>query len=92
MKDSAFLIFNRNGIARLAKGQRRRGMPRTRPALGAGEYAVLVSLVVPDAVFKPAPLPEATITVRDADVIAPLVEVRIDPIPPGIAADGEGSL
>lgn len=78
MKDSAFLIFNKSGISRLVKGRHSRHQPHQRPALDAGEYAVLVSVSVPDQIFKPRAIPEATITVPDAAVIEPRVDVAIE--------------
>lgn len=36
MKDSAFIIVNKNGIARLVKGGNRHSRGRTRPRLNAG--------------------------------------------------------
>lgn len=83
MKDSAFLIFNNKGIIRMLKGNagRPRYASRQRPALAAGEYAVLVTVNVPDAVFKPQPTPEATITVPESGVVAPRVDVLVE-VPP----------
>lgn len=79
MKDSAYLIFDQKGLRRMVKGRRVPSYgPRTRPALAAGEYAVLVTVVVPDAVFKPLPTPEATITVPESAVLSPVVEVVVE--------------
>lgn len=82
MKDSAFLIFNKKGLVRMVKGRRVPSYgPRVRPALDAGEYAVLVTVNVPDAVFMPQPTPEATITVPESAVVAPRVEVVVEVLP-----------
>lgn len=82
MKDAAFLIFNKRGLVRMTKGKRSPSWgPRQRPALNAGEYAVLVSVSIPDKVFAPTPTPEATVTVPESMVIEPPVEVSVE-MPP----------
>lgn len=76
MKDSAFLIFDKKGLRRMVKGHRR-GFPVRRPSLSAGEYAVLVTVNVPESVFKPLPTPQATITVPQSAVVEPVVDVVV---------------
>lgn len=74
MRDSCWLIFNKRGLKRMSKGKRER-YTRVRPALAAGEYAVRVSVTVPDKVFEDRPIPEASITVPAEAVIEPVVTV-----------------
>lgn len=86
MKDSAWLVVKSTGIQRIVKGntrqwQRSRGdIPR--PPLRHGEYAVLISVEVPDSAFKPIGLPTATIVVPEHALIAPKVDVEVQQPPP----------
>lgn len=91
MRDSAFLVFNRQGLVRMVKGMNKRhwNSKRQRPELRAGEYAVLVTVEVPDAVFEPRPTPEATITVSESAVVTPAVHVVTEQAP---AADDGGEV
>jgi len=77
MKDSFFLICTKNGARRMAKGRPTKWQPRKLPALAAGEYAVLLSVEIPDSTFAPRPTPEATIRIPESAVIAPPVEVEV---------------
>jgi hypothetical protein len=84
VKDSCWLIMTAKGVTRMAKGvtRGRSRWERSRPALKAGEYAVFISVEVPDAAFKPAPLPTATIKVTEASLITPSASVEVlEPLP-----------
>lgn len=80
MKDSAYLIFNKNGLRRMMKGTSGPSWAQTRkrPALAAGEYAVLVTVNVPNAIFADRPMPEAIITVPESAVLTPRVDVTVE--------------
>lgn len=75
MRDSCWLIFTKRGLRGASKGKRTRYGDRERPALKAGEYAVRISVNVPDKVFEDRPIPEATITIPPEAVIEPVVTV-----------------
>lgn len=90
MKDSCYLIFTKKGVRRIAKGRRATWGPRERPALEAGEYAVFVTVIVPDAVFAPRTTPEATITVPEVAVIEPRVAVDVQTPPADDVGATEG--
>ncbi len=79
MKDQAWLILSEKGIQGMRKGQRRKGQykPIERPRLERGEYAVLVSVSVPDHVFRPVPLPSAMIEVTEGQIVGPNVDVTV---------------
>lgn len=83
MDDSAYLIFDKKGLIRLARGGARRGgyhMPQ-RPRLAQGEYAMFITVKVPASVFEPRPTPAATITVPEEKVLSPAVEVVVEEAP-----------
>jgi len=77
MKDSFFLICTAKGVNRLTKGKHHPWQTPKLPALAAGEYAVLLSVEIPDSTFAPRPTPEATIRIPESAVIAPPVEVEV---------------
>ena len=81
MKDAAYLIFTAKGLVRLAKGRSHRSRPLVRPALHVGEHAVLVTVNVPDSVFKPVPTPRATITVPEAAAVDLVINATVE-VPP----------
>lgn len=88
MNDSAFLIVTAKGIARMVKSRAARGKPHTRPALGAGEFAVLLQVSVPDLAFVARPIPVATLDVSVQKLVAPPVEVtQLEPPPDPFASD-----
>lgn len=87
MTDTFWIVVTRDGASRLVKGRRAKYQTPERPALKQGEYAVLVTIRVSDAVFRPAPLPEATITVPETAIVAPQVRVDVESPPP--LPDGE---
>jgi hypothetical protein len=91
MKDSAYLIFSKTGLRRMVKGSIGPSYRKTyrRPALKQGEYAVFVTVEVPNAVFAPQPTPEATITVPEAAVVVPRVEVEVN-MPPADGGEEQG--
>lgn len=82
MNDSCWLIMNARGIRRMAKGRRSSWRQVERPALEKGEYAVLVSVTVPNTAFKPQALPEATLEIQESQLVAPTVRVAIEEPPP----------
>lgn len=65
MQDTIYLVLSAKGVRRMTKGGIRRGRRMAQPALGAGERAVLVRIEVPDSAFRPAPTPEATLTIPE---------------------------
>lgn len=77
MNDSAYLIFNKKGIVRLAKGGRT--WSRKRPALKAGEYAVLVRVIVPQRYFDERSLPSATLNIPEELILEPSVTMEAEP-------------
>lgn len=81
MKDVAWLVVNAKGIVRVVKGRRAKWHTPERPALSKGEYAVLVSVTVPDSAFAPTPLPTAHIEVPESALVAPTVEVTVEQPP-----------
>lgn len=78
MKDSCWLIFDKKGVREMRKGRRSNWQNVERPALKAGQYAVLVTVNCPDRAFQAVPLPEATITVPEGALIAPVVDVKVE--------------
>lgn len=86
MTDAVWIIVSRKGIQRIAKGPtrawQRRNLDIPRPRLAQGEYAVLVKVDVPDSAFKPIGLPTAVITVPEAALVAPTVDVEVQTPPP----------
>lgn len=86
MNDSCWLVLKKTGIQRVVKGNTRqwdraRGdIPR--PRLAQGEYAVLISVKVPDSAFKPIGLPTAVINVPESALVAPTVDVQVTDPPP----------
>lgn len=82
MQDSAYLIFSKNGLRRMVKGYTGPSWSRkhVRPALKEDEYAVRVTVNVPDSVFAPRSAPEATITIPESAVLVPSAEVSVDPM------------
>lgn len=79
MKDSFFLILGRAGARRIIKGK------HGRPLLAKDEYAVRLSVEIPDSTFAPRPTAEATIRIPESAVIAPSVEVEV--LEPPVQAD-----
>lgn len=79
MKDSAWLIMNKRGLTRMVKGKTGPSWRKehVRPALKEGEYAVLISVEVPESAFKPAPLPSASITIPESAIIAAPAHVDV---------------
>lgn len=63
MRDSCYIVFDRYGVV---------GMKKRKPALKAGEHAVIVDLQVPDSVFA-RDIPVASVQVPEAAVINPTV-------------------
>lgn len=59
------LVFDANGVKRMTIG---------RPALRAGEYAIMLRLKIPNNLFARS-LPEATIKVPEAALVKPEVTV-----------------
>jgi hypothetical protein len=86
--DTVWLIMKKSGISRIAKGGRKtwRSPHIKRPALAEGEYAVLITVKVPDSAWNPKPLPEATITVPESALVAPAVLVGVTDPPPDEAS------
>ena len=91
MKDSCWIIMTAKGIRRMTKGRRANWTPVERPALNAGEYAVLISVEVPDSAFKPRALPEATVRVPESSLVAAPVEVEIEDPPADELPPGDGT-
>ena len=67
MRDSCYIKFDRQGIVSA-------GMSKGPPALRAGQYAVRITLSVPDENLRQA-IPEAVIEIPEAAIIEPVVEV-----------------
>lgn len=78
MKDTAYLILNKNGVVALRK---------THPNLSGGEAAVRLQVEIPDAVFRKF-VPEATLSIGEEHVIHPEIAVAVLP-PGGERPDGE---
>lgn len=82
MTDSAFIIVTPKGISRLVKSRPGRGKPHTRPSLKVGEYAVMITMNVPDLAFQQRPIPQATLDVSVQKMVAPPIEVtQLEPPP-----------
>lgn len=75
----------------MVKSRPARHGPHSRPALKAGEYAVLIRVNVPDLAFLPPPISEAVLDVSVQKMVAPPVEVmNIEPpaeTPPVVPLD-----
>jgi hypothetical protein len=68
MTDSAFLVVNQSGIARLRK---------TKPDLKSGERGVRIQVSMPDRYFD-QPFPEAKIEMDEDDLIEPSASVQVE--------------
>lgn len=80
MKDKAYLILNQNGIITLRKN---------RPTLAHGDFAVRLSVEVPDTVFDA--YPEARLSISESDLIHPEVTAEVtSPEEPTPEAQGDG--
>lgn len=66
MKDTIFLIFNKDGIV---------GMRKTIPPLKAGEYATRLDVLVDDKYFKRI-IPIAKMELDDKFLIEPKIELE----------------
>lgn len=77
MKDAFFIISTAKGVRRLVKGRQHRWQDSKLPALSAGEYAVLLSIEIPDSIFRPRPTPLTTIWIAESAIVAPPVEVEV---------------
>lgn len=83
MKDSFFVIVNRARVVRIERttgpGKRRKERPSS---LHSDEYAIRLSITVPDAAFKARPIPAATLDVPEPAVIQPPeIRFEIDKVP-----------
>jgi hypothetical protein len=97
MKDACWLVVSNKGVQRIVKGQtrawQRQRLDIPRPRLAQGEYAVLISVEVPDSAFRPIGLPTAHIKVPESALVGPPVEVQVEDPPradDGIPWEGEG--
>lgn len=81
MTDSCWLIMSEKGIRRMAKGRNSNWHDIRRPKLEAGEYAVLISVEVPQTAFKPRPLPSATIVISEESLVAAPIAVEVEDPP-----------
>lgn len=68
MKDSAYLIITENGIV---------GMKKRIPSLDAGEYAIMVTLNVPDSYFDVV-YPEAVLNVTEEHLVKSDIHVKLN--------------
>ena len=71
MKTLTYVVFTKRGVSRAT---------RKAPRLSGGEFAVKLSLEIPDRFFA-AEHPEVALTLAERDIIAPVVAV-VDPNPP----------
>lgn len=73
MKDSAFLVLNRNGIKKLYK---------TKPNLSSGERGVKINVEMPDTYFD-QPFPSINVSFDEEDLIEPTVDVQVQEMKEG---------
>lgn len=74
MKSSVYLVFDKLGVREMRKGK---------PSLAAGQYAVRVTISVPDRMFARM-IPEALVEIPEGAIIEPTVEVQVEtPAPAG---------
>lgn len=69
MKDTVYLIVNKNGV---------HGMRKTPPDLKGGEHAVRLQVNVDDRFFKAA-IPTALLEIGEEFLITPEIDVDIEP-------------
>lgn len=81
MRDTFWLILNAKGAVGIRKGRRAKWHALERPALGRGEYAVALTVDVPDSAFAPSPLPSATLTIPESALVAPAISVELEDPP-----------
>ena len=83
MRDSGFLIVNKNGIVGFKKGRDGPSYAKTykTPALAPGERAVFLTLEVPDSSFSPRPNPAATIIIPEEKLAFPAIDVVVETPP-----------
>jgi hypothetical protein len=82
MKDAVYLVMNSSGL---------RKMYKTRPKLKSGEYAVYVSVEVPDEFFRQA-IPRAHLEIPEGYMLEPPIDVALEeiPLPDEEEPDAEG--
>ena len=68
MKESAFLILNRNGIL---------GLRKTEPSLEAGQRALKITLEVEDEYFEQS-IPEAVAQIGPEHIINPEIDFTLE--------------
>lgn len=68
MRDSVYLTFDRNGVILMRKRA---------PAMSSGEFAVRISIEVPDQFFNRV-IPHAHIEVPEDFILEPEVEVTLE--------------
>lgn len=81
MKSTVYLVFTRHGVDRLTKGK---------PALSGEEYAIKLTVAVPDAAFQRFE-PTANIEIPTDFVMTPKVDVVVDR-PPAYATAQDPTL
>lgn len=75
MESRVYLVFNRQGFVRAAKGGRK--WDERTPALESGERAVRLVCKMPDAVFGPAGIPTVSVDVEEGHVRFPMPEPEV---------------